>query len=346
MARAKEARFPRRGVWPPALTGPRPLRNQAPSAHAPIGWPSDELPDRIALSAGICRIPADPGGDLRASARGRLAQIGHGVAPDRSPPPPSEAGARQFGPRLSRHAARGARADRGRHVGEPRPHLRRRLLPRADHEGRPGHLRADGAIARDRPRRTLHRLRPPSRQLGACRLCRQAHGRAVHRRLSAPEQPLRRRSDAQNARGGVRGRASARTTSTARTLLKTAKQGGYPAFLADLRDDRGAAVPFFGAPARSTVFPALLARTTGLPLYAGAAFRRPNVHFVIRGARIPVPETNDREADAIVATAALQKQFEAFIREAPEQWMWAHRKWDEGRGGRYSEIFGIIPADQ
>ena len=124
------------------------------------------------------------------------------------------------------------------------------------------------------------------------------------------------------------------------------RQGGYPAFLADLRDDRGAAVPFFGAPARSTVFPALLARTTGLPLYAGAAFRRPDVHFVIRGARIPVPETNDREADAIVATAALQKQFETFIREAPEQWMWAHRKWDEGRGGRYSEIFGIIPADQ
>jgi len=137
-----------------------------------------------------------------------------------------------------------------------------------------------------------------------------------------------------------------RTTSTARALLKKAKEGGYPAFLADLRDDRGALVPFFGVPARSTVFPALLARTTGLPLYAGAAFRRPDVHFVIRGARIPVPETNDREADAIVATAALQKQFETFIREAPEQWMWAHRKWDEGRGGRYSEIFGIIPADQ
>ena len=136
-----------------------------------------------------------------------------------------------------------------------------------------------------------------------------------------------------------------RTSSAARALLKKAKEGGYPAFLADLRDDRGALVPFFGVPARSTVFPALLARTTGLPLYAGAAFRRPNVHFVIRGARIPVPETNDREADAIVATAALQKQFEAFIREAPDQWMWAHRKWDQGRGGRYSELFGIIPGD-
>jgi len=137
-----------------------------------------------------------------------------------------------------------------------------------------------------------------------------------------------------------------RTTATARTLLKTARQGGYPAFLADLRDDRGALVPFFGVPARSTVFPALLARTTGLPLYAGAAFRRPDVRFVIKGERIPIPETKDREADAIVATAALHKQFEAFIREAPEQWMWAHRKWDEARGGRYSEMFGIIPGDE
>ena len=61
---------------------------------------------------------------------------------------------------------------------------------------------------------------------------------------------------------------------TARALLRAAQEGGCPAFLADLRDDRGAEVPFFGHPARSNTFPALLARTTGLPLYAGAAFRR------------------------------------------------------------------------
>ena len=137
-----------------------------------------------------------------------------------------------------------------------------------------------------------------------------------------------------------------RSPVTARTLLKTIRQGGSAAFLADLRDDRGAAVPFFGVLARSTVFPALLARVTGRPLYACAAFRRPDVHFVIRATRIPVPETNDREADAVLATATLQKQFETFIREAPEQWMWAHRKWDEGRGGRYPEIFGMISADE
>ena len=118
-----------------------------------------------------------------------------------------------------------------------------------------------------------------------------------------------------------------KTPVTARALMKTAKGGGYPAFLADLRDDNGAAVPFFGAPALSTVFPALLARKTGLPLYAGAAFREPKVRFVIRAAQVEIPHTDDHAADAIAGTAALQAQFEAFIRQAPEQWMWTHRKW-------------------
>ena len=72
---------------------------------------------------------------------------------------------------------------------------------------------------------------------------------------------------------------------------------------------------------------ALLARKTCLPLYAGAAFREPKVRFVIRAARVDVPHTDDHAADAIAATAGLQAQFEAFIRQAPEQWMWAHRRW-------------------
>ena len=119
-----------------------------------------------------------------------------------------------------------------------------------------------------------------------------------------------------------------KTPVTARTMLRIAREGGSPAFLADLRDDRGAAVPFFGHPARSNVFPAQLARTAGLKLYALAAFRRPKVRFLIRVKEVEVPQSDDRQADAIAATAALQAQFEAFIREAPEQWMWGHRKWD------------------
>jgi hypothetical protein len=46
----------------------------------------------------------------------------------------------------------------------------------------------------------------------------------------------------------------------------------------------------------SNVFAAAFARTTGLPLYTGTAFRRPDLCFTIRAARVPIPETNDREA--------------------------------------------------
>jgi Kdo2-lipid IVA lauroyltransferase/acyltransferase len=118
-----------------------------------------------------------------------------------------------------------------------------------------------------------------------------------------------------------------KTPMAARVLLRAIKDGASPCFLADLRDDNGPFVPFFGQPARSTVFPALLARTTGVPLYAGAAFRRPGSRFSIRIMLISVPQTNNSAADALAATKTLQRQFEAFIREAPEQWMWAHRKW-------------------
>jgi Kdo2-lipid IVA lauroyltransferase/acyltransferase len=118
-----------------------------------------------------------------------------------------------------------------------------------------------------------------------------------------------------------------KTPMAARVLLRAIKDGASPCFLADLRDDNGPFVPFFGQPARSTVFPALLARRAGVPLYAGAAFRRPGGRFSVRIMPISMPRTNNSAADALAATKTLQRQFEAFIREAPEQWMWAHRKW-------------------
>ena len=153
--------------------------------------------------------------------------------------------------------------------------------------------------------------------------------RAGDRRLPEDEQPLRRRI----FRAGLRaphyeGGLLPKTPATARILMRKARGAGYPAFLADLRDDRGAPVTFFGRPALSTTYPAVLARAVGLPLYACAVFRLPGVRFSIRIEPIPVPRTDDRAADALAATAALQAQFEAFIREAPEQWMWGHRRWD------------------
>ena len=56
-----------------------------------------------------------------------------------------------------------------------------------------------------------------------------------------------------------------KTPASARALVRAIKAGACPCFLADLRDDRGPRVAFFGKTARSNLFPAQLARRTGVP---------------------------------------------------------------------------------
>jgi KDO2-lipid IV(A) lauroyltransferase len=119
-----------------------------------------------------------------------------------------------------------------------------------------------------------------------------------------------------------------RSPATLRKLMKIAQGGGSLGFMADLREGKGIAVPFFGRPADTNVAPALIARHYGLKLYAVRVLRKPGVRFEMRIAPVDVPVTGDRDADVRAATAAIQAHFEAFIRENPEQWMWAHRRWD------------------
>ncbi len=118
-----------------------------------------------------------------------------------------------------------------------------------------------------------------------------------------------------------------KTHSAPRQLIRHAREGGTLAILADQRDMRGPRVAFFGQPTPSTPFPAMVARTLGLKLYAGQIVRKPRVRFEITLVEIPVPQTEDREADILAVTAALQADFERTIRRHPEQWMWSHRRW-------------------
>lgn len=115
---------------------------------------------------------------------------------------------------------------------------------------------------------------------------------------------------------------------TARTMLKAAKSGACPSFLADLREGKGIQTPFFGRPAWSNPFPVTVARTQNLPIYAIGLIRKPGERFELRIAPVEVPHTSDRRADVRVGALHLQSQFEKFVREAPEQWTWAHRRWD------------------
>jgi KDO2-lipid IV(A) lauroyltransferase len=112
-----------------------------------------------------------------------------------------------------------------------------------------------------------------------------------------------------------------------RKLVRIVKDGGAIALLADLRDRRGVNVPFFGHPAPSTTFPALLSRAGQVVMLAARVIRLDGVHFAVEGEAIEVPRTDDRDADVEEATRRIQSIFEGWIREHPEQWMWAHNRW-------------------
>jgi Kdo2-lipid IVA lauroyltransferase/acyltransferase len=114
---------------------------------------------------------------------------------------------------------------------------------------------------------------------------------------------------------------------TARMLLKLVGNGGTVAIMADLRDVGGVEVPFFHRPAPSTAFPALIARTRGVPLFAGVVRRKAGARFSITVEEIPVQTSDNRQDDITATTASIQACFERFVRATPGQWMWGHRRW-------------------
>lgn len=110
-------------------------------------------------------------------------------------------------------------------------------------------------------------------------------------------------------------------------MIRYARQGGSIAFLVDQQVHMGLQTPFFGRPAQTTPFPAMVARQCGIPLVLITGERLPGVKFRMRALVIDVPRTEDRNADIFAATAAIQAELERTIRQHPEQWMWTHDRW-------------------
>ena len=118
-----------------------------------------------------------------------------------------------------------------------------------------------------------------------------------------------------------------RDPETPLAMIRYARQGGSIGFLVDQQVHMGLQTPFFGRPAQSTPFPAMVARQCGIPLLLATAQRLPGVRFRVTVQEIAVPRTEDRNADIFAATAAMQAELERTIREHPEQWMWTHDRW-------------------
>lgn len=110
-------------------------------------------------------------------------------------------------------------------------------------------------------------------------------------------------------------------------MLRIVKKGGAAALLADLRDFRGVAVNFFNRPAPSTTIPAMISITQDAPILIGRVIRKEGAYFDCEFLILDFTPTGDRDADIDALTAKIHAQFETWIREYPDQWMWAHRRW-------------------
>ncbi len=114
------------------------------------------------------------------------------------------------------------------------------------------------------------------------------------------------------------------------------RAGGAVCMLADIADWRGVQVPFFGHMTWATAAPAWLARRAGASLWVGRSVRiGKQSRFRVMIKELKVPRTEKPEEDIRELTASIQRQFEAWIREYPEQWMWSNKRWrdEEMPGG-------------
>ena len=86
-------------------------------------------------------------------------------------------------------------------------------------------------------------------------------------------------------------------------------------------------VPFFGRPAATTPALSMAAIRTGAPTLVVIALREGGrLRFRVEGP-FEISDTGDRQRDLWSHTARITAALERVIREAPEQWLWLHRRW-------------------
>ncbi|HEY7609888.1 MAG TPA: lauroyl acyltransferase [Alphaproteobacteria bacterium] len=106
------------------------------------------------------------------------------------------------------------------------------------------------------------------------------------------------------------------------------ENGGRLAMLVDVKENKGAAIPFFGRPAMTGTALATLALRHDALIVGTWAQRIGKDKFRITVERpLAVPRTGDHEADVRAIMSAVNARVECWVRERPEQWLWLHRRW-------------------
>jgi Kdo2-lipid IVA lauroyltransferase/acyltransferase len=115
-----------------------------------------------------------------------------------------------------------------------------------------------------------------------------------------------------------------------RLIPRSLDEGRMVALVADqnLRA-RGVFVDFFGKPASTAKGPALFALKRGASIFLGVALRQPGwpPRYRLQMDEIEVPVEGTREERVWELTQRHVKVLEDWVRKAPEQYFWMHRRW-------------------
>ena len=115
---------------------------------------------------------------------------------------------------------------------------------------------------------------------------------------------------------------------TARAIMDFVRRGGRLGLVCDLYDRTGLPVLFFGKEAKTQAIGAMIARRAGARIWLSRCKRiGTSSRFEIELKELRVPRTSNQAEDIRWTLTHMQEQFETWIREAPEQWMWSNRRW-------------------
>ena len=114
---------------------------------------------------------------------------------------------------------------------------------------------------------------------------------------------------------------------TALALHRSLRAGKIVSIMGDLREPSGIFVDFFGRQAWADTRPARLALATDTPIVAVRVLRRGGAYFQISTHHLEITRSGNMRHDAALITRRIHALFERWIGEAPEQWLWMHRKW-------------------
>ncbi|MEO6208498.1 MAG: lysophospholipid acyltransferase family protein [Gemmatimonadaceae bacterium] len=86
-------------------------------------------------------------------------------------------------------------------------------------------------------------------------------------------------------------------------------------------------VNFFGRPAKTPRGPAVLALRLDVPVFFGVSLRQPDGRYHLHIRELVTERTGHTDRDVETILNAYSRSLESFVRQAPEQYFWQHRRW-------------------